>query len=202
MNTKNIFPKILLLAYVIVFIWGAINPYDRAVWWVENIPIMVIVAYLVYLYRQGTVFSNLGYALMAVLPIWHTIGGHYTFERVPFDWFNDLFGYSRNMYDRIGHFSVGFFAAGFIEYFYNIKNKMSFGLSALFAFCIIGTVAGVYEIVEWIYAVKEGGSAGLAFLGSQGDIWDAQKDMGLDMLGGLFAIIILWIREKLSSKDY
>jgi putative membrane protein len=134
---------------------------------------------------------------MAFLPIWHTIGGHYTFERVPFDWFNDLFGYSRNMYDRIGHFSVGFFAAGFIEYFYNIKNKMSFGLAALFAFCIIGTVAGVYEIVEWIYAVKEGGSAGLAFLGSQGDIWDAQKDMGLDMLGGLLVIMILWVRQRL-----
>lgn len=194
---KNIFPKILLLAYVVVFIWGAINPYDRSVWWVENIPIVLIVTYLVYLYRKGIVFSNLAYACMAFLPIWHTIGGHYTFERVPFDWFNDLFGYSRNMYDRIGHFSVGFFAAGFIEYFYTIKNKMSFGLAALFAFCIIGTVAGVYEIIEWIYAVKEGGSAGIAFLGSQGDIWDAQKDMGLDMLGGLLVIMILWVRQRL-----
>lgn len=195
---KNIFPKILLAIYIAVFIWGAINPYDRAVWWVENIPIVAIVVLLVYLYKRGIIFSNLVYVLMAFLPIWHTIGGHYTFERVPFDWFNDLFGYSRNMYDRIGHFSVGFFAAGFIEYYYQLKNKMPFGLAAVFAFCVIGTIAGIYEIVEWIYAVKQGGSAGIAFLGSQGDVWDAQKDMGLDMLGAVFAIVILWMRERVT----
>ncbi len=197
---KNIFPKLLLLAYTVVFIWGAISPYDRAVWWVENMPILAIVLYMTYLYIKGIVFSNLGYALMAFLPIWHTIGGHYTFERVPFEWFGHLFGYERNMFDRIGHFSVGFFAAGIVEYYYNMKNKMSFALSAVFAFCIIGTVAGVYEIIEWIYAVKQGGSAGVAFLGSQGDIWDAQKDMLLDMLGALFAVIVMWVRRMISNK--
>ncbi len=194
---KNIFPKTLLLAYIAVFVWGAISPFDRAVWWVENIPIVIIVLALVYMYRKGIVFSNLGYALMAFLPIWHTIGGHYTFERVPFEWFSDLFGYSRNMYDRIGHFSVGFFAAGIIEYFFVIKKKMSFALSATFAFCVIGTVAGVYEIIEWIYAATEGGESGAAFLGSQGDIWDAQKDMALDMLGAVFAIVVLSLRKAL-----
>ncbi len=192
---KNIFPKILLLIYICVFIWGSISPYDRAVWWVENIPIVMIVLYLIYIYKKGIVFSNLSYALMAFLPIWHTIGGHYTFERVPFEWFSNLFGYSRNMYDRIGHFSVGFYAAGIIEYYYSLKNKMSFALSAVFAFCFIGTIAALYEVIEWIYAVKEGGESGVAFLGSQGDVWDAQKDMALDMSGALFAALVLQVKK-------
>lgn len=82
---KNIFPKILLAIYIAVFIWGAINPYDRAVWWVENIPIVAIVVLLVYLYKRGIIFSNLVYVLMAFLPIWHTIGKHYTFKQIPFN---------------------------------------------------------------------------------------------------------------------
>lgn len=198
---KNIFPKVLLLLYLFVFIWGAITPYDRAVWWVENIPIVLIVLYLVFLCKRGIVFSPLSYLFMAFLPIWHTIGGHYTFERVPFEWFNSLFGFERNMYDRIGHFSVGFFASGIVEYFYVIKQKMSFSLACMYAFCFIAMVASVYEIIEWIYAVKNGGSAGLAFLGSQGDIWDAQKDMALDMLGALFSIVVLAIRKFLGNKN-
>ncbi len=192
---KNLIPKFLLILYVLVFIWGAIGPFDRAVWWVENVPIVLIVLYLVFLYKRGIRFSNLAYIFMAVLPIWHTIGGHYTFERVPFEWFNQLLGFERNMYDRIGHFSVGFFAYGLAEYFWNYKKVSSRTLACITAFAIIGAVAGIYEIIEWIYAVKEGGSAGAAFLGSQGDVWDAQKDMALDMLGAFFSLIVLGIRN-------
>ena len=74
----------------------------------ENVPIVLIVLSLVVLYVRGVRFSPLAYILMSILPYWHTIGGHYTFERVPFDWFSRAFGFKRNMYDRIGHFSVGF----------------------------------------------------------------------------------------------
>ena len=81
-------PHLLLAAYVVLFVWGAIAPYDRTTWWVENVPIVLIVVALVVLYMRGVRFSALAYILMSVLPYWHTIGGHYTFERVPFDWFN------------------------------------------------------------------------------------------------------------------
>ena len=95
---------------------GRSIPYDRATWWAENIPIVAVVTALVVLYVRGVRFSPLAYVLMAVLPYWHTVGGHYTFERVPFDWFDRAFGFQRNMYDRVGHFSVGFFAFGILEY--------------------------------------------------------------------------------------
>lgn len=93
----TVVPIALFAGYVALFIWGAINPYDRATWWAENIPIVAVVAALVNMYARGVRFSPLAYVLMAVLPYWHTVGGHYTFERVPFDWFDRAFGFQRNM---------------------------------------------------------------------------------------------------------
>ena len=183
-------PYILLAGYVLLFIWGAIAPYDRAVWWAENIPIVLLVLTLVILYVRGVRLSALAYVLMSVLPYWHTIGGHYTFERVPFDWFSSLFGFERNMYDRIGHFSVGFYAFGIAEYLL-VRKRMSMKLACLFAIFAISFVAMSYELIEWVYAAYGGNAeAGADFLGSQGDIWDAQKDMLMDTLGAISSIAL------------
>ena len=182
--------KILFAGYVAIFVWGAINPYDRATWWAENIPIVLLVATLVILYVRGTRFSSVAYVLMAVLPYWHTVGGHYTFERVPFDWFGRLFGFERNMFDRVGHFSVGFYAFGIVEYLL-MRRAMSVRLAYLFAVFAIAFVAMSYELIEWVYAAYGGNAeAGANFLGSQGDVWDAQKDMLMDTLGGVAAVLL------------
>ena len=197
-------PQVLLLGYVLLFIWGAINPFDRADWWAENIPIVLLVLALVVLYVRGVRLSPLAYVLMAFLPYWHTIGGHYTFERVPFDWFNNLFGFKRNMFDRIGHFSVGFYAFGIAEYLL-VRNKMSRTLACVFAIFSIAFVAMSYELLEWIYAAYgSNAQAGADFLGSQGDIWDAQKDMLMDTLGGITSMILylaLRGRKALSAES-
>ena len=189
-------PRILLAGYLLVFLWAAINPYDRATWWVENVPIMILVGILIYLYTRGVRFSPLAYVLMAVLPYWHTVGGHYTFERVPFDWFNDTFGFERNMYDRVGHFSVGFYSFAILEYLL-ARGKMSRKLAVMFAIFAIGFVAMTYELIEWCYAAYGGNAeAGANFLGSQGDIWDAQKDMLMDTLGGVAAAILFLVTRR------
>ena len=189
MNDKSIFPVVLFGVYVIEFIICAVQPYDRAVWWAENIPIMLIVISLIILYIRNIRFSNFGYICMAFLIFWHTIGGHYTFERVPFDWFNNLFGFDRNMFDRIGHFSVGLYAYPIAEYLYKTGKTVSLWVAILFGVFAVGTIAGIYEVVEWGYAVIYGGSAGASFLGSQGDVWDAQKDIALDILGAMWISI-------------
>ena len=190
-------PHLLLAAYVVLFVWGAIAPYDRTTWWVENVPIVLIVVALVVLYMRGVRLSALAYILMSVLPYWHTIGGHYTFERVPFDWFNRAFGFKRNMYDRVGHFSVGFYAFAIAEYLI-VRKRMSVALASLFALFAIGFVAMSYELIEWIYAAYGGNAeAGANFLGSQGDIWDAQKDMLMDTLGAVASLLLyLILRSK------
>lgn len=159
----------------------------------ENIPIVLIALGLSILYFRGIYFSNLAYALMAVLIFMHTVGGHYTFERVPFDWFNKTFGFERNMYDRVAHFSVGFYAFAILELSDRSQLIRKCWASYLFAFCIIATVAMSYEIIEWRYAVGSNPEAGTAFLGSQGDIWDAQKDMLMDSFGAVFSLLLYFI---------
>ena len=189
-RADRLVPALLLAGYVALFIWGAIGPYDRATWWAENIPIVLLVATLVVLYARGVRLSPLAYVLMAVLPYWHTVGGHYTFERVPFGWFSRAFGFERNMYDRIGHFSVGFNAFGILEYLL-ARRAMSRRLACLFAIFAIAFVAMSYELIEWGYAAYGGNAeAGANFLGSQGDVWDAQKDMLMDTLGAVAAVLL------------
>lgn len=191
-GTSRVVPVVLFAGYVALFIWGAIDPYDRATWWAENIPIVAVVTTLVVLYFRGVRFSPLAYVLMAVLPYWHTVGGHYTFERVPFGWFSRAFGFERNMFDRVGHFSVGFFAFGILE-FLTSRRAMSRPLAALFAIFAIAFVAMSYELIEWGYAAYGGNAqAGANFLGSQGDVWDAQKDMLMDTLGAIVAVLLFF----------
>ena len=189
-------PQILLIGYVLLFVWGAVAPYDRADWWAENIPIVLLVLALVILYARGIRLSSLAYVLMAFLPYWHTVGGHYTFERVPFGWFNDLFGFKRNMFDRVGHFSVGFYAFGITEIVV-ARRKMSRAFACAFAIFAISFVAMSYELLEWIYAAYGGNAqAGADFLGSQGDIWDAQKDMLMDTLGAVASVVLYLMLRK------
>ena len=184
------FPKLLLGIYLLVFTVCAINPAERSTWVAENLPIVAIAGVLTVLYWRGIRFSNMAYALMSVLLFMHTIGGHYTFEKVPFDWFNNLFGFKRNMYDRVAHFTVGFYAFAIIELTDRLVTIRSRFISYAFPLCVIGTVAMAYELIEWVYAATAGGSAGAAFLGSQGDIWDAQKDMLADTSGAIFALLL------------
>ena len=181
-------PQVLLILYLIEFTVLAIQPFSREVWIAENVPIVLIVLVLALTYRYYR-FSNTAYGLMAVLIFLHTIGGHFTFELVPFQWVTDLFGFSRNNFDRIAHFSVGFYAFAACELVERKKWSQSRILTALFGVFMIFTVAAVYEILEWLFAVTADPKAGIAFLGSQGDIWDAQKDMLSDGLGAVTATI-------------
>jgi len=185
----------LLTLYGLVFSVCAISPYDRAVWWAENIPVLVIVLLLV-LISRGFQFSNTSYVLMTVFIVLHTIGGHYTFERVPFDMVTEFFGFERNHYDRVAHFSVGFYAYPIAEVLMIKRLAHSRWIIALFPVFAIATVAAVYEIFEWQYALNSDPAAGIAVLGSQGDIWDAQKDILADTLGAMLTMVLFFIQHQ------
>jgi putative membrane protein len=193
---KKYIPHILLGAYIVEFVALSFHPYERTTWLVENLTVLVIVAIIAGLYLCKVRFSNTAYILMSVLIFMHTIGGHYTFERVPFDWFNDFFGYDRNMYDRVAHATVGFYAYPLIEALikYNVVNKRWFAYFS--AFLIIPAIAAFYELFEWQYAISGDPEAGANVLGSQGDIWDAQKDILMDTLGGLFATVLYFVVNR------
>lgn len=186
-------PHYLLIIYIIYFIILGINPYCREVWWAENIPLIFIILFLVLTYKKFQ-FSNTAYIMMSFLLFIHTLGGHYTFERVPFGFVTKLFNFQRNHYDRIAHFSVGFYAYPIAEFLLRKKLITSKIVLSLFGIFAIFTVASIYEIIEWLYAILSDPEAGIAFLGSQGDIWDAQKDMLADGLGSISAMIFFFLK--------
>ena len=187
---KNKLPIALFALYLLEFAILAIHPVSRPTWISENVTVLLIVAPLVWLYLKDIRFSNTAYLFMAVLIFLHTIGGHYTFSEVPFDWFTNLIGAERNHFDRIAHFSVGFYAYGIMELIESRRLSTNRGFSLWFALALILAVAGLFEIVEWLYAVSADPVAGAEFLGSQGDIWDAQKDMLADGLGAVLAVTV------------
>ncbi len=186
---KNSLAYTLLTCYLLLFAVCAIEPYDRAVWWAENLPIVLLVCLVIWTYRYHS-FSTMSLLFMFVLVVLHTIGGHYTFERVPFDFITEQFDFQRNHYDRMAHFSVGFYAYPIAEILLKKRLVRAVPVLVLFPLFAIISVAGVYEIFEWLYAILGDADAGIAVLGSQGDIWDAQKDILADSLGAIFAMTI------------
>ena len=193
-------PKLMLVIYLAVFAFFAYKPIKMSLWITENTIALATVITLIIFYIRKVRFSNLSYFLLLVALVWQTIGGHYCFGDVPFDYVTKLFGFSRNNYDRFGHFMVGFFAFPVMEYFESRGVIRSRGINGLLVVLSIFGVAAIYEVVEWIYfdimTAANANDVGEGFLGSQGDVWDAQKDMLLDLLGAALAAGIFYLQHR------
>ncbi len=196
MQDSKTFLTWLVTVYVVLFTVCAINPIDRTTWFAENLTVWIILAVILGLYWRGIRFSRLAYGLMFMLIYLHTIGGHYTFALVPFDWVSDLFGFERNHYDRMAHFTVGFYAFAIAEWLWNKKLVANKFLLFTYPVFVIATIAMSYELVEWYYAAQSNAADAMAYLGSQGDIWDAQKDMLADTLGAIVATTLFFVIRK------
>jgi putative membrane protein len=191
------FPRSLLYfsnAYLWLLGFSLWQPASMEVWVAEMIPVFIIFV-LIWLISIRFRFSSLSYLMMFVCVVMHTIGAKYTFAEVPFDWFNQLIGSERNNFDRVAHYSIGFYAFPIAEYLVR-ANRASPVIAMMFGLFSIMSLAASYEIIEWWYAVLAGGDAGIAFLGSQGDIWDAQKDMLCDTLGALTSLLLMPIAVR------
>lgn len=192
---KQYFPHLLLLVYFILLIWSGINPVDRWVWYAEEGTVLLVVLLLVLTFKKFR-FSNIAYLLMFPWIIIHTIWWHYTFEHVPFDWFNNLFWFERNMFDRVGHFIIWFYAYPIMELLDRKKFIQNKKVLALFALFSIISIAWIYEVFEWLYAIYLDPATWSAVLGSQGDIWDAQKDILMDTSGAIVITIFYFLFKK------
>ena len=189
-------PLCLLILYVLTAVLLGISPVDRTVWLAENVVAWVPIAAILVMYWRGIRFSDTAYSLMFLFFVLHTIGGHYTFEQVPLGAVTRFFGFERNHYDRICHFCVGLFAFPMLEYLeQNRLVKGRFLLCLLTVMSIFG-FAAIFELIEWWYAALADAQSGTLFLGSQGDIWDAQKDMLADGLGAICTAILYCLLRK------
>lgn len=178
---------VMLVAFAVAAVASAIRPHSMTVWLTEMFWAVGLLALLAATRRRFR-FSFEAYLCFFVWMILQTIGAHWTFERVPMGWLTEPLGLVRNPYDRIAHFAVGWFAFPLAELFCRRGWVKSGGFAAFFAVMTTVAMAGLWELVEWQYAVIDGGEAGAAFLGSQGDEWDAQKDILCDTVGALCAV--------------
>ena len=194
---SDVFPWLGGLLAIAVAI-SAISPYDAKDYAIEvAVPIAGFVALAAT--RKRFQFTSLSYTLLFFEALLLVIGAHYTHERVPFfDWMRDTIGGTRNHYDRFAHFSVGFLLVIPFREVLRRQTPLRGGwLNALAATGVLA-FAGFYEITEWWIAVLAAPGTAEAYLGSQGDPWDAQKDMLLDSLGALLGLVVL---SRKSERD-
>jgi len=174
-----------------VFIWSAIAPHDYFTWSLEVFPAIIGAAVLALTYKQFR-FTSLVYVLIGIHMMILMVGGHYTYAEVPIgNWAREVFGFSRNHYDRIGHFAQGFVPAMIAREVLLRRRVLRRGwwlFVLVTSVCL--AISAIYELLEWVVSALTG-SAGDAFLGTQGDVFDTQKDMATALVGAITAQLIL-----------
>jgi putative membrane protein len=185
------YQKILLIVFALVWLWSAIRPKYPHDWMLENILVVVFVPAIILLGRYLKL-SSVSYTLITIFMCLHVMGAHYTYSQVPFGYtLQSWLGASRNMYDRLVHFSFGFLLAYPVrEVFLRVARSRGFWGFYL-PLDLTLSFSAIFEIFEWLVAANVNPEAGMAYLGSQGDIWDAQKDMLLAGAGAALAMLII-----------
>jgi len=197
------FKKILVVIFFLVWILLAINPVDPGIWALENILVVTVFPVVLWLDRRYS-FNNLTYLSLTVFVILHLIGAHMTYDAMTyFSWFSDLFGWERNYYDQVIHLLFGLMVfVPFFEIFYH--QGVSRKLSYLIAFLFITAIGAWYEILEWVtmavFCEQTDKVCSVAI--TQGDIWDAQKDMAYAIIGSTIALFFhnLWGKKERKSQ--
>jgi putative membrane protein len=181
----------LAVVVVLLLVVSGLHPLERSTWWMETAPIFLAAPVLIWSWRRFPL-SSLLYVLIALHCVILMVGGAYTYAKVPVGfWVQDLFHLSRNPYDKLGHFWQGLVPALVAREVF-LRNRIvrpGAWPSILGVTCAL-SVSLVYELIEWGAAVAMGQGAD-AFLGTQGDVWDTQSDMGLACIGALFAVLLL-----------
>lgn len=181
----------LALVYGLFWLALAISPNNRVDWLVENLLVFAGVALLAGTYRRLPL-SRASYLLIAVFLALHAVGAHYTYSETPFgDQLQSSLGLGRNHYDRLVHFSFGVLMTyPLFDIALRHARPAAPWWAYLFAFLAILACSGAYEIIEWLAALVLDPEDALAFLGTQGDVFDAQKDAALALLGSLLALVV------------
>ncbi len=201
------YPLALLAVFCVLWVGLAIDPLFRQDWLLENLLVIIAVPGLVLAWRRWP-FSNLTYTCLFVFLVFHEIGSHYTYSLVPYDaWWHtltgrsldELLGFERNHYDRLVHFLYGLLVTPAAVELFGHYGRYPRTWAFLFPLFFVTAHSVIYELVEWAAASVFGGELGVAYLGTQGDVWDAQKDMALALVGTLLALMALSAAGKLPT---
>lgn len=186
------YPAALTAAVLVVFVWSGIGPLDtRLTWVLETFPFMLALPILLLTYRRFRL-TDLAYTLIAVHAVVLMVGGHYSYARVPLGfWMGEWFGWTRNNYDKIGHFMQGFGPAIYTrEILARTSPLRRGGWLGFVSIAVPLAVSALYEIIEWLASLSNPADTE-AFLGTQGYVWDTQTDMFWCLVGAAAAIAAL-----------
>jgi putative membrane protein len=183
------FLAVIAMVYAIFWVGLAFDPLDRFDWFLENLLVFLGWGLIAATYRHFPL-SRASYALIAAFLALHAVGAHYTYSLMPLgDFVRDLLGQERNHYDRFVHFAFGLlFIYPFMDLLGRYVIPRQLVWRAILAISLILALSSLYELIEWIAARVLEPEASLAFLGSQGDVFDGQKDAGLAFVGGLIGL--------------
>jgi len=199
---ENRFLQIVLAAYALLWLLLAIHPHDRGDWFLENLLVFVTAVVLVPTYRKFQ-FSNFSYALVAIFLAVHAVGAHYTYAKVPAGfWLADVLHLSRNHYDRVIHFAFGFLLLYPMRELLLRRAGANETWATWLAVAALAALSSWFEVVEGIVAQIVQPELGTAYLGTQGDIWDAQKDMGAAFAGAVLVATWFTLRSLKSRKHH
>jgi putative membrane protein len=191
-NRISNFHIFLLVSLAGVFIWSGYAPRDRFTWFLEIIPAILGLAVLFYTFPRFR-FTNLVYALVWFHCVVLMVGGKYTYGEMPlFEYFKEVFGWTRNNYDKLGHVVQGFVPALIArEVFIRREAVNGKGYTFFLSVAVPLAFAALYEIFEWLVAVANGGEKVEAFLGTQGYFWDTQTDLFACLMASIAALLLL-----------
>ena len=208
--THSRYLLVLGLIFAVWWIVLAVEPYDRADWALENVLVVVFVVVLGLSHRVFPL-SRVSYTLIFVFLVLHEIGAHYTYAKVPYnEWthallgtsLNELLGLERNHFDRVIHFGYGLMLAYPVrEVFLRIVEVRGIW-GYLLPLDVTMSTSMLFELFEWAAAELFGGDLGIAYLGTQGDVWDAHKDMALASLGALVAMSVTAVINIRLQRDF
>ena len=194
---KNIWILAFIAVFAVVWSNSLIGTTDIANWLLENTLTFIFVAFLVISYKKHQ-FSDLSYLLVCIYLCLHVYGSKYTYAENPFGyWLKDAFNMSRNHYDRIVHFSFGFLLAYPMREMFLKWLKYPRWVAWLLPIEITLSISAFYELIEWAVADLFFKAQGDAYLGTQGDVWDAQKDIFLAFCGAIIATTIVSLVKKI-----
>jgi putative membrane protein len=197
-------PGAMLAAFATLWLLLAIAPVNRSDWLLENLLVLIVVPWLIATYRRLQ-FSEAAYQCMFVFFVLHAVGAHFTYSLVPYDhWFealtgqglNTLLGLERNHYDRLVHFMYGaLWLLPTVELFDRYAPPRGIW-RWLMPVLFVTSHSVIFELLEWVAVLVVAPSLGEAYLGTQGDVWDAQKDMALASAGAVLAMAIIAARRR------
>jgi putative membrane protein len=177
--------------------WSAVRPHDYFTWLLEVVPALIGVPLMLAVQRRFPLST-----LLIVLIWGHCVvlmfGGHYTYALVPLgEWAKEWFGWTRNNYDKLGHFAQGFVPAILAREILlrtsPLRDRGDGRPSRWLGFLVVSVClafSALYELIEWLTAVTSGAAAD-AFLGTQGDPWDTQTDMAMALVGAVCAVVLM-----------